>query len=113
MRGPGEEGGVEYDPEEGLRRAVASFPLLVARLLAKLNDQGVGKGLDWQARPRCPGPAPAPSGVSAPAARVVMTLLMNIGRGSCGGAGFPSDACACCAYPVSACCWLVEIMHSS
>mmetsp|Transcript_7991 Transcript_7991/g.23577 ORF Transcript_7991/g.23577 Transcript_7991/m.23577 type:complete len:721 (-) Transcript_7991:247-2409(-) len=38
-----------YDVEDGLRMAVASFPLVVTRLLAKLNDQSVGKGLDWQA----------------------------------------------------------------
>lgn len=39
-----------YDVEDGLRMAVASFPLVVTRLLAKLNDQGVGKGLDWQVK---------------------------------------------------------------
>ena len=127
VRGPGEEGGDEYDPEEGLRRAVASYPLLVARLLAKLNDQGVGKGLDWQARPAAPGPAPPRSGVCAhvaarappvnnwalPAMNWALSvknwaLLLNDSGGRGGGVAFPSDACACCAHTASSCCWLVD-----
>lgn len=41
--------GETYDPSPMLQRAVVSFPLAVQRLMAKLNDQGVGKGLEWQA----------------------------------------------------------------
>lgn len=52
MKGPYGAGEHEmgYDVEDGLRMAVASFPLVVTRLLAKLNDQSVGKGLDWQVK---------------------------------------------------------------
>lgn len=40
--------GETYDPLAQLCRAVVSFPLAVQRLMAKLNEQGVGKGLEWQ-----------------------------------------------------------------
>lgn len=37
------------EASEDLSRAVAVFPLAVKRLMARLNDQGVGRGLEWQA----------------------------------------------------------------
>ena len=62
-RGNADGGEDALDPDEDLQRAVASFPLLVVRLLAKLNDQGVGKGMEWQVRPP---PPPPPTALPSP-----------------------------------------------